>query len=132
MVKYYYDVDTESFKRVDNRGNKLKINISEARRIESLLKLGYNPNSIYNKMDFTQKVGISTVRTFVKNLEAGNINLEGDYPAPSIILEEMSIESRIKKLEDDLELFKEKYLTAGCSCDCEEHKNSWRNLWGVL
>lgn len=133
MVKYVYDVETESFKRADNRGIKLKINISEARRIESLLTLGHNPNAIYNKMNFAQNVSITTLRTFIKNLEAGNIDLEGDYPAPSVIMQDMSMEARIKKLEDDWEKFQRKYIENSCSCDCNETpKKSWRNLWGVL
>lgn len=129
MVKYEYDVATESFKRVDNRGNKLKINITEARRIESLLNLGHNPNYIWNKINFINDVSITTVRTFIKNLEAGNIDLEGDYPAPALLMEDMTMEARVKRLEDVVFTPKK---ACDCSCDSLSKNKSWKNLWGLL
>ena len=114
MVEYYYDVDDEVFKRVDNRGNHLAINIAEAQRIVSLVDLGYSAYKIDNKITLSNpKAGISTVKSFIKNYKDGNINIPDNAPAPTVLYEELSndarlsnIEERIKKLEDDWEEFK--------------------------
>ena len=105
MVRYEYRVDEEDFKRIDNRGRPIKINITEARQIESLLNLGYSITKIYDKVDFYEDVSITTLRTFVRNLKEGDIDLEGDYPAPVYIKKDIDLEARVFKLEQDIGKF---------------------------
>lgn len=127
MVKYEYDVEEEGFRRVDRRGRILPINITEARRIESLLNLGWGVDAIHSKMVYTQKVSKTTTRSFIKNLKEGNINLEGDYPAPTKQMEEMDLEARLTRMENDIEDLKKR------PCSCQEQSDSnWKNLWGRL
>ncbi len=103
MVKYEYDALVEGFRRVDNRGRVLPINISEARRIESLHRVGHKVSDIYYQINFSQKVSLTTLKTFIRNLDDGNINLEGDYPAPKVLVDEFDVEAKIATLERDIE-----------------------------
>lgn len=128
MVKYFYDVEEEGFRREDRRGRILPINITEARRIQSLLDLGWGVEAIHKKMVYTQSVSRTTTNSFIKNLKAGNIDLDGDYPAPTRQMENMDLEARITKLETEWEEFKQKHM----SCSCETEDKSWKNLWGKL
>lgn len=114
-MKYEYRVEEEDFKRVDNRGRPLKINISEARQIESLRTLGYPVSKIYEKIEFNKDVSITTLRTFIKNMESGNISLEGDYPAPVHIKKDMDLEARLCRIEESVKRL-EKSLDE-CKCD---------------
>jgi len=120
MVKYEYDVDEEGFRRVDRRGRILPINIVEARRIASLLDLGWGVDAIHKKMVYTQTVSLTTTRSFIKNYKEGNINLDGDYPAPTRVMDNMDLEARITKLEEDFRDLK------------KPSDKNWRNLWGRL
>ena len=99
-MRYEYDVEVEGFRRVDRLGRILKININEGRRIASLVDLGYTDSQIHEMMIYTRNVKRSTTTTFIKNLKEGNINLEGDYPAPTKVMEHMDMESRISELEE--------------------------------
>ena len=128
MVKDEYDVEEERFRRVDRRGRILSINITEARRIESLLNLGWGVDAIHSKMVYTQKVSKTTTRSFIKNLKEGNINLEGDYPAPTRQMEEMDLEARLTRMENDIEELKKR----PCNCQTEQSDDGWKNLWGRL
>lgn len=101
-MKYEYRVEEEDFKRVDNRGSPIRINISEARQIESLLNLGYSVAKIYEKVDFENDVSMTNLRTFIRNLKEGNIDLDGDYPAPVRMVQEMGDDVRIAELEEKL------------------------------
>lgn len=130
MVKYYYDVDEEGFRREDRRGRILPINIVEARRIESLRNLGWGVDAIHKKMVYTQTVSKTTTRSFIKNLEAGNINLGGDYPAPTRQMENMDMEARLSRVEEKIDSL-EKRTSLGCCCETDDDK-SWKNLWGKL
>lgn len=128
MVKYQYNVEMEGFQRIDRRGRVLPINITEGRRIDSMSQLGCSSQEIYDGITFNAKtVTHSTVKTFLKNVKEGNINLEGDYPAPSKTIEEMSLESRVDRLEEKMDSL----LKQPPTCDCQSEK-SWRNLWGKL
>lgn len=118
MVKYVYNEELEVFKRVDNRGVPLKFNISEARQIESMLLLGMKSPTIYKKIDFVNDVSQTSLRTFISNLEKGNIDLSGDYPIPVRSFEELDWEARISKIERDLDDMRERY----CTCECENKK----------
>ena len=129
MVKYYYDIDEEGFKREDRRGRMLPINITEARRIQSLLDLGWGVDSIDKKMNYTSPMATpTTTKSFVKNLKEGNISLEGDYPAPSKVMEHMDLEARLNAIEQRLDALENQE----CTCSCESEDSSWRNLWGKL
>lgn len=104
MVKYEYRPELEVFRRIDNRGPSLKFNIVEARRIQSLMDLGYKAPSIMNKIDFVNDVSMTNLRTFMNNLIDGNINLEGDYPAPTELVESMTDNDRLNRLEERMAL----------------------------
>lgn len=99
MAKYGYDVRGEVFKREDNRGNPLRINIAEAQRIISLLNLGYSTTAILNKVELSKGTS-STVKNFIKNYQAGNIDIPDDAPAPVQVLDEMEDSRRIDALEE--------------------------------
>lgn len=116
MVKYEYNEELEVFKRVDNRGVPLYFNISEARQIESMRRLGMKAPTIQKRIDFVNDVSATNLRTFIKNLEEGNIDLSGDYRLPSKSFEELDWEARISKIESDLADMRERY----CTCECEK------------
>lgn len=116
MVKYEYDPAVEGFRRVDRRGRILEINISEGRRIESLMNLGWSADAIFDKMHFNGNATRTTCKTFIKNLKEGNISLEGDFPAPKEIVENLDLEARVSKLEKEIKSLKEWHL------DCETDK----------
>lgn len=103
MVKYDYDVENECFSRVDGRGKSYKINIYEGKRIESLRGIGYSVQKIYDKMTFNNEVTITNLRSFIRNLEEGNISVDGDYPAPVQNFEKLDTEARITELERKVE-----------------------------
>ena len=124
MVKYEYNPEIEMFRRVDNKGPSLKVNIVEARRIESMMQLGIKAPTIMKKIDFVNNISMTNLRTIMSNIEQGNLKLEGDYPAPVATLDEMSIDARMDRLEEDLEEFKEKYLNNECTCDCDNDCSS--------
>jgi len=109
MANYEYDADIEMFRRTDNRGNHLAVNIYEAQRIVSLLNLGYSLSKIQNKVKLTNpKAGMSTLRSFIRNYEEGNIKIPEDAPAPSRVFDTISDSDRISKLEERVTLIEEK------------------------
>ena len=76
-MKYEYNADIEAFERTDKKGNKLWFNMYEAQRIMTLYHLGYTPNKISTKMEFhSNKVGMSSVKTFIDNVNNGNIVID--------------------------------------------------------
>ena len=100
MAEYYYDADDEVFKRMDNRGNYLAINISEALRIVGLIDLGYSNYSIKNKVVISNpKCKSTTIDSFIKNYKNGNINMPENAPAPVHIFESIAEEDRLSELE---------------------------------
>ena len=106
MVKYVYHPDIEMFRRVDNRGPSLKVNIMEARRIKSMMDLGMKAPTILTKIDFVNPVSMTNLRTIMNNIEDGNLELEGDYPVPTEQLRDMDLEIRVTRLEEDFEKLK--------------------------
>ena len=101
MVEYIYNVDLEMFRRVDNRGPSLPFNITEARRIESMMNLGMKAPSILKKIDFVNEVSMTNLRTFMNNLEDGNIKgLDEDYPVPTGQYVDLDTQARITSLEE--------------------------------
>ena len=109
-MKYEYNADLEAFERTDKKGNKLWFNMYEAQRIMTLYHLGYTPNKISTKMEFhSNKVGMSSVKTFIDNVNNGNIVIDNDAPAPVELIEDMTLEARVSRLEQDLEEFKKKF-----------------------
>lgn len=139
MVKYEYNPTLEGFQRVDRRGRVLPINISEGRRIETLLKLGCSVASIYESIDFNKDVTSTTVRTFVKNYREGNISLEGDFPVPEHQFEEVTNDSRLTSLEDRVQTLEDQMSKINPNCFISafatttvEKENSWKNLWGLF
>ena len=112
-MKYNYDSDKECFVREDGLGKKFYINSSEALRIMSLHELGNTVPEIRNKMTFhSKKVSESSINNFINNVKQGNIVVDGDYPVPTV--EDLTIEQRISRLEDELDEFKVKYLIQNC------------------
>ena len=120
MVEYYYDVESEVFKRADNRGNYLAINVAEAQRIISLLDLGYSVIGIKNKVQISNpRCKSSTVDSFIKNYNQGNINMPEDAPAPALVFESFedenrldALEKRVSELESELDELKNNGLTS--------------------
>lgn len=99
MAKYVYDVDDEVFRRLDNSGRPLNVNVTEAERIVSLMNLGYGDTAISKKVTLV-KGKSSTVKSFIKNYKLGNIEIPDDAPAPTYMVEEISDGSRISALEE--------------------------------
>lgn len=122
MAKYEYRADLEMFKRVDNRGPPLKFNIVEGRRVKSMLDMGLKTPTIYKKIDFVNDVSITNLRTFIDNLNRGNIDLDGDYPSPVYQVKEISVEERLSRLEEDFEELKK---SIGKSSSLGERVKEW-------
>ena len=100
-MKYNYDAELEAFVRVDGNGKKFYINSVEAQRIVTLRELGYSYSAIARKIDFaSKKVGESSIKNFLKNVDEGNIEVYGDYPAPTGVIESIDDNDRISRLED--------------------------------
>ena len=124
-MKYDYDIEKEAFIREDGLGKKFHINIVEARRIVTLHDLGNSISEIRNKIQFqSNKVSETTIKNFLKQVENGNIDLNGDYPAPANAVFDLTLEERISNLEErvnELESHK---------CDCSP-KKSFRERLGL-
>lgn len=99
-MKYEYFEDDECFRRVDNRGRPLFVNISEALQIESLMNLGYSVEEIKDRVKLSnRKAGRNTVVSMIKNIREGNVDLTGDYTIPVNQLVEVDDDMRISALE---------------------------------
>lgn len=133
MVKYDYDVTIEGFRRVDRRGRPLYINITEARRIVHMLEMGCSLAKIYSKIDFARDISTTTLRTFAKNYNQGNISVEGDYPTPREIVEEISLSTKVEKLEkrvsdleDTISEINPRCFISAFASEKKEKKPFWR------
>lgn len=116
-MKYSYNSSLECFERRDAkgvpRGRKLWVNIDEARRIVTLYDLGNSIGVIKSKMQFNNpKASAYTVNTVVSLYENNEIELSGDFPAPSQVFDDLSVDARISQLEHEIEELK--------SCKCNE------------
>ena len=108
-MNYEYNSDMECFVREDGLGKKFWINSSEAQRIITMQNLGYSVPMINRKIQFNSgKVSESTIVNFLRNVEDGNIIVDGDYPAPKNQVDEITIEMRMSRLEEEFEEFKRK------------------------
>lgn len=100
MVSYTYDEQCECFKRDDNRGRPLAVNVSEAQKIVSLMDLGYSMNEITGRVSLSDpKATVSTIRSFIRNYRNGNIKMPVDAPAPTRNFENFSNDIKIEELE---------------------------------
>lgn len=117
MVKYKYHVEQEVFRRVDNRGPPLKINIVEARRVASMMELGIKAPTIHKKIDWVNPISITTLRTVMKNIEDGNLELDGDYPAPVGQMQDITVEARLNRLEMEVDELKRTQHQCKCNDD---------------
>ena len=100
MVKYNYNVEMEAFKREDNRGKAIYVNVAEAQRIVSMLELGYSVADICGKISLNSPKGsLTTIKSFIKNYKNGNIEIPKDAPAPSNIYDSVDNEVRLDELE---------------------------------
>ena len=100
-MKYDYNSKLECFVREDGLGKKIWINSSEAQRIVTMRNLGYSIGGICAKINFNSgKVQESTIVSFLKNVEEGNIIVDGDYPAPKNVIEDLTVSDRIVSLEE--------------------------------
>ena len=112
-MKYYYQEKEECFKRVDGKGRPLYVNISEARRIDNFIKLGYSVEEIKEKILplANKKAGRYTVVSIVKNIKEGNVELDGDYAIPETQLNEITDSQRISALEERVTSLEKKMMT---------------------
>lgn len=100
-MKYKYDVELEAFKRVDNRGKPLYINITEANRIINLLNLGHSVADINGKVALSNPKGtVTTINSFIRNYKEDNIILPDDAPAPVHVFDSLTDSNRLSKLEE--------------------------------
>ena len=100
-MKYEYNASLECFEREDKLGKKFYINSNEAQRIVTMRELGYSIGRICAKIQFnSDKVYESTVANFLKNVDEGNIIVNGDYPAPKGVIKELTVSDRISNLEE--------------------------------
>ena len=138
-MKYNYNTDLECFVREDGLGKKIWINSSEAHRIMTMYSLGNSIGEIRNKIEFvnSRKVTESTVKNFISNVNMGNIILDENYPAPVKLVEEMTdndrickLEERVTNLEDKIsELKSECFITAFADESKKESKvRKWLRL----
>ena len=109
-MKYTSNKELECFEREDKLGKKICINNIEAQRIVTLHELGNTVPEIRNKITFhSKKVTQSTIESFLKNVKRGDIVVPTDDIIP--VHEDLSIEERIKRLEDDLEEIKQRLIS---------------------
>ena len=119
-MRYNYNSNIGAFVREDGLGKKLWINMVEAQRIMTLYELGNSPNQIGAKIQFkSPKTTVSTINNFINNVENGDIVLDSNVPMPVEDFNDISIEARITKLEQDIEEIKE-FLESPCKCECHE------------
>lgn len=80
--------------------------------------LGNSIGMICAKIQFhSNKVSESTVINFLRNVDEGNIIVDGDYPAPKEVLEDLTVSDRISNLEERVSVL-EGYMTP---CECEHN-----------
>ena len=121
MKKYKYNSDLECFERFDKKGyptgKKLWVNIVEARKIITLYNLGNTVGLIQSKMTFSSnKASGKTVETIVRLYENEDIELDGDYPAPSKDFDALNVDGRIDGLEDRIKSLEDKFSELKSDC----------------
>ena len=122
MKKYRYNSDFECFERFKDGkpfGKKLWVNILEARKIVTLYNLGNSIGLIQSKMTFSSKKATGhTVKTIIQLYENDEIELDGDYPAPSKDFNDLTVEGRISALEDRIEVLENQMSEINSDCFC--------------
>ena len=104
MAKYHYNVEKEAFVREDNKGKPLYVNISEAQKIVLQLDLGYSVSSIEGKVALSNPKGtVTTIRSFIRNYKAGNIEISSDAPAPARVFDDILESNKLEELEERIE-----------------------------
>ena len=104
MVKYSYDIERECFKRADNRGKPLYVNIVEAQKIEHQLNLGYSLTQIEGKVALSNPMGTATtIKSFVRNYKQGNIEMPENAPLPVRVFDNITESNKIEELEERIE-----------------------------
>lgn len=122
MVKYNYNTEMEAFKRNDNRGKPLYVNITEAQRIVSLLELGYSVSDVCGKISLNNPKGtVTTIKSFIRNYNEENITIPQDAPAPALLFDSVDDEARISELERRVSRL-EKTMN-NCMCNCNEEQS---------
>jgi len=100
MVNYIYDVNDEYFKRADNRGRPLYLNVTEALRIVNMIDMGNSIPAIVNKVNLVHpSATTTTIKSFIRNYNEGNIEIPTNAPVPSNVFDEMTVESNYDALE---------------------------------
>lgn len=122
-MMYKYNSDLECFERFDEdgkpRGRKLWVNITEARRIVTLHELGNSIGLIQSKMTFaSNRASGHTVETIINLHKNGEIELDGDFPAPSKDFESLSVDGRIDALEDRIKNLEDRFSELKSDCFC--------------
>lgn len=120
-MKYKYDVDLEAFKRVDNRGKPLYVNIIEANRIINLLNLGHSVADINGKISLSNPKGtVTTINSFIRNYREDNIIMPEDAPVPSRVFDSLTESERIDALEDRIKNLEDRFseIKSDCFCSC--------------
>lgn len=132
MKKYKYNSDLECFERFQDGkpyGKKLWVNIIEARKIVTLYQLGNSVGLIQSKMTFaSKKASGHTVKTIIQLYESDEIELDGDYPAPSMDFDNLTVESRMDTLEERVRILEEK-MTCECKSNDDEGFMSKVKSW---
>ena len=128
MVKYYYDVQLEAFKREDNRGKPLYVNVTEANRIVNLINLGHSVPSIMSKVKLSNPLGTNTtVKSFIKNYHEGNITIPTDAPAPVRVFESLTDSDRLDAIENRMTDLENKFAEIKSDCSCTSFAGAGKN-----
>ena len=126
-MKYTYNVELEAFRREDKKGKPLYVNIIEANRIVSLLNLGHSVAEINGKVSLSNPKGtVTTINSFIRNYNDGNIEIPDDAPTPVHNLESLTDSSRIDRLEKrvaDLEKLMKLVENGECFCSCSAEES---------
>ena len=65
-----------------------------------MMDLGIKAPTILMKIDFVNPISMTNLRTIMKNIENGNLELDGDYPVPTNQLDDINTEIRLSNLEE--------------------------------
>jgi len=121
MVKYNYNVEMEAFKRSDNRGKAIYVNVAEAQKIVSMLELGYSVADICGKVSLNSPKGsLTTIKSFIRNYKSGNIEIPKDAPAPSNVYDSMDYDVRFEELENRVSVLEDMMTSHTCECGNEK------------
>lgn len=129
-MKYNYNSELECFIREDGLGKKIWINSTEAHRIMTMYDLGNSIGEIRNKIKFTypRKVTESTITNFIRNVREGNIILDDNLPAPSDLVVDLTLDERVRRVEDRLDILEELLGSHNNDETLSEKVKSWIRL----